>query len=429
MNDDRIFRKCAWRLLPFITLLYAINFIDRINVGFAALTMNRDLGLSPRVFGFGAGVFFVGYLVFQVPANAILIRLGARLWIFIMLAVWGITSSATAFVQHPLSFYSLRFLLGTAEAGLFPAMILYLTCWFPHSYRARLAAIVIAGGPIANIIVGPLSVAILGMDGTAGLHGWQWLFLLEGLPAFLISFAVFKLLPAGPSQAPWLSEQERTVVADRVAAEPSPADRRAFWSGLRDFRVLALGVIYFGIVVGIYGFDIWLPQIIQGLGFSNRLVGFLVMVPFCGGAMAQVLWGWSSDRRGERIWHIAIPALAAAVGFLGAGYLATPFLVIAALTLARTGMNSTFGPFWSLPFLFLGGRAAAGGIGIISTIAYLGGFVGPAVLGILRQQSGGYASGMAAMALALTFSAVVVLALGRAMAPTSAVITAKRVGA
>jgi ACS family tartrate transporter-like MFS transporter len=295
-------------------------------------------------------------------------------------------------------------------------MLLYFTVWFPQLYRARLIAIFMAGGPIANIVAGPLSVAILGMDGIAGLHGWQWLFLLEGLSAFLASFAVFRLLPHGPLQARWLNPQEKQLIATRLAAEPV-AMHDEFWSGLRNFRVVALGIIYFCIVIGIYGFDMWVPQIVQGLGFSTVAVGFLVAVPFGVAMCIQILCGWSSDRHGERIWHIALPVLAAAFGFLVTGYSSSPLLVIAALTLARAGMNASLGPFWSLPSLFLSGPAAAGGLAFINTIGYLGGFTGPAILGVLKQQSGVYSSGMAVMALAMIFAAGVVLMLGRSVRP------------
>jgi ACS family tartrate transporter-like MFS transporter len=273
-----------------------------------------------------------------------------------------------------------------------------------------------AGGPIANIVAGPLSVAILGMDGIAGLHGWQWLFLLEGLPAFLASFAVFRLLPHGPLQARWLNPEEKQLIATRLAGEPA-ALQGEFWSGLRSIRAVTLGIIYFCIVIGIYGFDMWVPQIVQALGFSTVAVGFLVAVPFGVAMCIQILCGWSSDRQGERIWHIALPVLAAAVGFLVTGYSNSPLLVIGALTIARAGMNASLGPFWSLPSLFLSGPAAAGGLALINTIGYLGGFTGPAILGVLKQRSGDYSSGMAFMALAMLVAAAVVVSLGRSVRP------------
>src|SRR5215471_4955151 len=244
MSDDRVFVKCAWRLIPFMVLLYVVSFIDRTNAGFAALTMNKDLGFSPTVFGFGAGIFFVGYALFQVPANVILERIGARRWVFGILAVWGLLSASNALVRSPTGFYAVRFFLGVAEAGFVPGMWLYLTYWFPRAYLARFTANFMIAVPLSVVIGGPLASLILQMNGVASLHGWQWLFLMEGLPAFLLSFAVLKLLPDRPSRASWLTDEQKRIIAVGLAAEDSPG-RSDLWSGLRDPRVLALGVASF----------------------------------------------------------------------------------------------------------------------------------------------------------------------------------------
>ena len=243
-EQDQVFTKCAWRLIPFMGLLYLVSFIDRTNAGFAALTMNKDLGFSPTVFGFGAGIFFIGYALFQVPANVILERIGARRWVFCIMAVWGLLSASNALVQTPISFYVVRFLLGVAEAGFVPGMFLYLTYWFPRGYLARFTAYFMIANPLSFVIGGPISSLILGMDGVAGLHGWQWMFLMEGLPAFLLAFAVLKFLPDGPARAAWLTSEEKDTIAARLATE-EPAGRPDLWSALRDPRVLALGIAYF----------------------------------------------------------------------------------------------------------------------------------------------------------------------------------------
>src|ERR1700694_769146 len=295
-------------------LLYVLNFLDRVNVGFAALTMNRDLHFTPEMFGFGAGILFVSYTFFQLPANMILDRIGARRWMFCILAVWGLLSAGCAFVTDAPGFYVLRFLLGAAEAGFFPGMIYYLTLWFPQSYRARYVAAFMTAQPVSFIVGAPLSTRILGLDGSGGLHGWQWLFLIEGLPALLLAFAVLKLLPDGPAEAAWLSEDEKATITARLAAEDT-SERRELLPALLDPRVYLLGLVIFGQNCGAYGVQLWLPQIVQAMGFSIRATGFIVALPFLAVVAAMVLCGFSSDVRRERVRHVAIPFLIAACGF------------------------------------------------------------------------------------------------------------------
>jgi ACS family tartrate transporter-like MFS transporter len=411
---DQIFAKCAWRLMPFILILRLVHVLDRSNVGFAALTMNRDLGFSPVVYGFGAGIFFIGYSLFEVPANVVLERVGARRWTFVILALWGTVSAACAFAQGPISFYVLRFLLGVAEGGFAPGMFFYLTLWFPHAYRARLIAMFMAAGPLSFIVGGPLSGFILGMEGIGGMHGWQWLFLIEGVPAAILAFAALRVLPDRPSQASWLSAEEKRDIAALLSVEDATKQHK-LWPALRDVRVLALGLVGIGIAFADYGLSLWLPQIVKSLGFSNLATGFIVALPFMAAMGAMVLWGRSSDRRGERVWHVALPVLLAACGLAAASVAPSDLLVLIALGFGVIGVFAAWGPFYSLPFSFLGGRAAAGGIALVLAITNIGGFLGSTAVGALTQATGNYDAGMIALALGLVLTAFIVLVLGRAM--------------
>lgn len=414
MQEDRVFARCARRLIPFMVVLYMFAWLDRVNVGFAALTMNRDLAFSPTVFGFGASVFFLGYFLFQVPANLLLARIGVRRWISCIVMVWGALSAANALVQGPVAFYVLRFLLGVAEAGLFPGMIFYLTLWFPQAYRARFTASFMAAIPLANIVGGPVSSLILELDGLAGLRGWQWLFLIEGLPACVIALAVPKLMPNGPAEAAWLDEREKAMISARLATEDA-AKRSDLWPALHDRRVLVLCLANFGIGFGGYGISIWLPQILQSMGYSNLSIGFVVAFLAVMGMAAMIAWGRSSDRRGELIWHVSLPLLVAAVGLVVVSLPQSAAVSLIALTCIVVGLLAADGPFYSLPSAFLGGVAAAGGIALVNAVGSLGAFMGPFVIGVLREETGGYGAGMLALAVAFALTAVLVLALGRSM--------------
>jgi MFS transporter, ACS family, tartrate transporter len=414
-EHDQIFAKCARRLIPFMMLLYIVNYLDRVNVGFAALTINKDLGFSPSVFGFGAGIFFLGYALCQVPANLIIERVGAKRAVFCIMAAWGLLSASTALVKGQTSFYLLRVLLGVAEAGFFPGMVFYLTLWFPRSYRARFTAIFVTAIPLASIIGGPLSGIILGMTGVAGLQGWQWLFLIEGLPAFLLSFAVLKWLPDGPAFASWLTGGEKEMIADQIKREGMTLERDV-WSGLRNSRVIAIALVGFGNGMALYGIQLWLPQIIKAMGFSNLATGFVAALPYMAGAVAMVYWGRSSDRRGERVWHIAIALFVAAVGLGLASIAPSNLLIVVALTIAIVGSLAYFGPFFSLPSSFLSGPAAAGGIALINTFTAFGGFLGPTLIGVIKQETGSYAAAMVTQGAGLMASAAIILMVGRAIA-------------
>jgi ACS family tartrate transporter-like MFS transporter len=414
MLEDKIFARCARRLIPFMVVLYMFAWLDRVNVGFAALTMNRDLGFSPTVFGLGASIFFLGYFAFQVPANLLLARIGVRRWISLIVMTWGALSAANALVEGPIAFYILRFLLGVAEAGLFPGMIFYLTLWFPQDYRARFTASFMAAIPLANIVGGPVSSLILELDGLAGLRGWQWLFLIEGLPACALALAVPSLMPNGPRDAHWLNDQEKAMISARLANEDA-AKPSALWPAMRDLRVIVLCLGNFGIGFGGYAISIWLPQILQSIGYSNLAIGFIVAFLSIMGMVAMIAWGRSSDRRKERIWHVSLPLLVAAAGLVVVSFPQSAAISLVAFTCIVVGLLAADGPFYSLPSAFLGGLAAAGGIALINAVGSLGAFMGPLAIGILREQTGGYATGMLALALCFALTSVLVLTLGRSM--------------
>jgi len=359
--------KATARLLPFLALAYMVNFLDRVNVGFAALHMNADLGLSPSVFGFGAGIFFVGYILCEIPSNLALQRFGARIWIARIMISWGVVACAMSLVSGATSFYVMRLLLGIAEAGFFPGIILYLTFWFPAAERARIIGMFMAAVPLATVIGGPVSGALLETHGFLGLAGWQWLFIVEGLPAILLGLAALKVLDDGPEHAGWLTPDERQALSATLAAE-AETSRVAGYGDLRAAvtrpRVLALGLLYFLMVVGLYGIGFWMPQVIGSFGLAPLQVGFLTAIPYLFAAIAMVWWGRRSDRTGERRWHIALPLLMAAAAFAWSAYSGPLIPTMVALTLATLGFYAAFGPFWSLPtaLLFLAGALALGGL-------------------------------------------------------------------
>lgn len=411
---ENIFTRIAWRLIPFMGLLYVVNFLDRVNVGFAALTMNRDLGLGAEAFGIGAGIFFLGYFFFEVPSNVILEKVGARLWIFRIMFTWGLVSMATAFAQGTWSFYGLRFLLGVAEAGFFPGMMLYLTYWFPQRERAKFNSLFFAAIPLSSALGSPLSGYILGFEGLYGLHGWQWLFLIEGLPSCLLAFAVLLFLPNGPVSAKFLDNAEKHYVLQELSKDAPP--RGDLWKGLGDWRVWILAVTDIGIIIALYGLGLWLPQIVKEMGFDNFQTGLVVALPYIASTIGMILWARSSDTLNERVWHVAIPALFASASLMAAAFLGVNLWAILALTFASVGIYAALVTYWTLPPSFLGGTAAAGGIAFINSVGNLGGFFGPYLMGWLKQSTGGYAAGMYALAGFLIVPAIVVVLLGRARA-------------
>jgi ACS family tartrate transporter-like MFS transporter len=410
--------KVTRRLLPFLFLLYVVCFLDRVNLGFAALQMNQDLGFSPAVYGFGAGIFFLGYVLCEVPSNLILARVGARRWIARIMITWGLIASAMMFIRGPLSLYGFRFLLGAAEAGFFPGMIYYLSNWYPPAERARAIARFMVAIPISSVVGGPISGALLGLDGRLGLAGWQWLFLLEGLPAVLLGFVVLAYLTERPEEATWLTPEEREWLSTHLSQE---REQRQRCHGLSVLQALTNPTVWqLGVLIllcnafGVYALGLWLPQIVRSLsGLSDFMVGVVTAVPNLVAAVIMVLVGAHSDRSGERLLHIAASATAAAIGFLGSAYLHSPMLVVLALSLAAAGLLSSHGPFWPLPSVFLSGSAAAGGIALIVSVANLAGFVGPYVMGLLKGSSGSFQSGLLGLGVASLAGAVLALWLRR----------------
>ena len=416
--EKRVMRKVALRIVPFIMLLYFISYIDRVNIGFAALTMNKDLGLSASVFGFGAGIFFWGYFLFEVPSNIALSKFGPRIWIARVMISWGLVSAMMAFVWSANSFYVMRFLLGAAEAGFFPGIIFYLSDWFPAHRRAAITSLFMAAAPLSVILGSPISSALLQMPDIAGLKSWQWLFIVEAMPAVVLGFVVLFYMTDKPEQATWLAREERDWLVATMAEErarKSTTARHSVWSGIADIRVLALALVYFGTSAGLYTLGIWAPQIIKSVGLTTMQVGFANAIPPTIAVFAMYAWSRHSDCRNERTWHVVIAALVAAVGLGLAGFSTTPLAVVAALTLVNIGISAAKPPLWSMPTLFLSGPAAATGIATINSIGNLGGFVGPAMIGWIKDQTGSFVGGLYFVAGLLVFSAVLTLVLSRSI--------------
>jgi ACS family tartrate transporter-like MFS transporter len=417
-------RRVALRLLPFLCVIYTIAFIARVNVGFAALSMSADLNLSSTAFGFGAGLFFVGYFLFEVPSNLILERVGARRWIARVMITWGIISVCFAFVLGSDSFYVMRFLLGAAEAGFFPGVILYLTYWFPKRYRGRVTAGFMTAIPIASFIAAPLSGYLLQLDGL-GLRNWQWMFVLEGLPSVALGVVVLRFLTDRPTQATWLSHDQRSWLASEMEAERETAaltsDRDdglgAVLRSMLSWNVLRLGLIYFGLTTGLYGIELWLPQIVKAFGLSNVEVGLVSAIPYAVAVGMMMLWASWSDRSGDRLNHVA---LACGIGCAGMGVAAAvnghPVWTVVCLSVAIAGVMSARPPFWTLPTEFLAGRKAAAGFAAINSIGNLGGFFGPTLIGYARELSGSFTLGLMASAATLLAACLFTLSLRRSAA-------------
>jgi ACS family tartrate transporter-like MFS transporter len=390
--------KISRRVVPFIGLLYVVNYIDRINLSFAALTMNKAIGLDSYYYGLGAGVFFFGYFIFEVPSNIILERVGARIWIARIMVSWGIVSAGMAFITGPTSFLIVRFLLGLAEAGFFPGMILYLTYWFPAAYRARVIGAFMVAIPISIAIGAPISTNIMELDGLLGFAGWQWLFLTEGAPAVLLGIYVLFHMTDRPSKARWLKPEERdwlerALQQERLSVEAAHSSFTLF-RALVDPRVLGLAFVYFGLAAGGYGMVYFLPQIIKGLGFSNYATGYVTSVPYLFGTAGMLLWGWYSDRVNERRWNLAASCLCAAVGLIGVGVFGGSYWGLAAMSVAAIGLYGSKPCFWPVPSIFLSGTAAAGAIAAINSIGNLGGYVGPFVVGWIKSSTGSFSAGL-----------------------------------
>jgi D-galactonate transporter len=411
--------RVTWRLLPFLLLLYIISWLDRVNVGFAKLQLNTDLGFSETMYGIGAGIFFVGYGLCEVPSNLLLVRFGARVWIARIMVTWGLISCAMMFVQGPTSFYLLRFLLGVAEAGFLPGIIYYLGDWFPGQHRARAVSWFMIGIPLSLVFGGPLSGWIMQhLDEYLGLHGWQWMFLIEGIPAVLLGFVVLRFLTEKPAEARWLAPEQRAWLTDRIGSEHRAAHSRhgfGLRAALTHPTVWLLAVVMFCCQTGSYGLSFWVPSIIQSLtGYPEFAVGTLTSIPYIAAALAMVLVGRSSDRSGERFMHVAIPSLVGAAGFLAMGFLHSPWLAILALSIAAAGDYCTRGPFWALPGKFLTGSAAAGAIALINSMGAFGGAIAPPTVGRLKEITGGFIVPMMVLSGVLVVGAILTLFLRRA---------------
>lgn len=418
-EQEKTLSKVLWKIVPFLLLCYVFAYLDRVNVGVASLTMNKDLGLTPSQFGWSAGLFFFGYFLAEVPSNLMLQKVGARKWIARILVTWGLLSAATAFVVGPASFGVMRFLLGLGEAGFTPGVFLYFTYWFPSRYRGKATAAFLLGIPIANIVGAPLSSSLLALDGLAGLKGWQWLLLLEGLPASVLGIACWFTLTDKPEDAKWLSLEERTWLAGVLAAEQRDiAANHA--SSLRDafvnWRVQVCAAINFCAIIGSVGIGLWMPQILKGFGFGVVQVGFIAAIPYVCGAAGMMLWARLSDAGTDRSWYVAAALLAGAAALVACALAASSALLsIVALCAAVTGIMCYQSTFWPIPSSLLTGSAAAGGLALIVSIGNLGGFVGPYLIGEIRQATGSFSWALAAVAGFLMVGAVLIRVVGASL--------------
>ncbi|MCU1522533.1 MAG: hypothetical protein JWM13_100 [Arthrobacter sp.] len=409
---QRTLRKVRNRLMPLIVLLYFIAYLDRNNVGFAKLTMSEDIGLSASAYGLGAGIFFLGYALLEIPSNAGMYRFGARKWIARILISWGIFATAMALVNGETAFYVIRFLLGAAEAGFFPAILFFLTLWFPAAQRVTVLGIFILAQPISNALGAPVSGLLLQMDGIMGLHGWQWLYIIEGIPAILLGLLTPILMTDRPSHAHWLADDERewlTRTMDAELAHKQKGQPHHFLAGLKDPRTIAYSALYFGLVCGIYGLGLWMPTIVAALGrFTTTEVGFIVAIPYTIAAVFVYFWGRRSDRTGNRVMHASISMVMAAIGLLAAGYLVQVNAVLAlmALTLAAMGIYSAIAPFLAMPSTALVGAAAAAGLAMVNSLGNLGGFVAPYAVGLFNDATGDNRSGLVFLSACLGITAV-----------------------
>jgi len=405
--------KVTRRLFPFMIILTMVNFIDRVNIGFAALTMNKDLGIDPAVFGLAAGIFFLGYVLFEVPSNVLLHRIGANISLARIMFTWGVVVIGLAFVNGATGLYIMRFLLGVAEAGFIPGMTLYILLWVPLRHRARLTAYWILATPFAGIVGGPLAGLLLQLDGVLGFRGWQWLFIAEGLPAVLLSIVTYFYLTPSPAKAQWLSDNERQWLQRTLAQEDEQihAETRqklSLGAALLNWRVLVLGLLYIGMNMGLSGINNWMPTIIKSLGtLTNFEVTCVSAIPWICAAFAAILWGRHSDRRNERYVNLAIPLIVGALGFAASAYVGSPLLGIVCLSIAVMGVIAGYTVFWVVPGTFLTGVAVAGGIALVNSMGNLGGFIAPFAIGWIKQGTGSFTDALLVLAGAMAASGVI----------------------
>jgi MFS family permease len=414
--------KARRRLIPFLFLLYVVSYLDRINVGFAALQMNAALGFSNVTYSLGAGIFFLSYTLLEIPSNVILARVGARRWIARIMISWGLVSAGMMFVRSATGFYVLRFLLGAAEAGFFPGIIYCLTRWFPARERARAIAGFMTAVVIAGIVGGPVSGTLLSLDGVGGLAGWQWLFVVEGLPAVVLGFVVLRVLPEVPSQARWLTPAEQTALTTQLEEEAALSALKGSVHSVRGAltsgRMWLLAAVYFTIPVELYALSFWLPQIVKGAsGASDFMVGVLSAIPYAVAAVAMVVVGRHSDATGERRWHIALSAVVGGVALALTGFVRGVVPSIVLLSCATAGLASMLGPFWAFATSFLGGIGAAAGIALVNSVGNIGGFVGPNIVGFVREATSEFAAGLAIVGVILVAGGALVLTVNPSKKP------------
>jgi MFS transporter, ACS family, tartrate transporter len=395
-------RAISWRLIPFLVLAYFFSYLDRVNLGFAALTMNAELKFTPLIFSWGAGIFFIGYFIFEVPSNLALERFGASRWIARIMVTWGVISALMALVSGEWSFYILRFLLGVAEAGFFPGIILYLTYWYPAEYRARFLAAFAIAVPVSTVIGAPISGLLLGLDGAMGLKGWQWLFIIEGVPSVLLGVVTWFYLTDRPEHADWLTSEQKAWLSSRLKAEiaaKQAAKHLMLREALSSPKVIALSLVYFGFVAALYGMQFWLPQIVKAFGLSNARTGFVTAIPYLFGTIAMILWARHSDATRERVMHVGAPLLLTAVALGLSSTISNPTMTVVVLTIAAIGMFCTFAVFWTLPTAWLSGTAAAGALALINSIGNLAGFGGPYLIGWAKETTGNTSTGLLVLAV------------------------------
>lgn len=411
-SESSAFAKAMLRLVPFLFLCYLAAYLDRINVAFAKLQMLNDLGLNEAIYGFGASVFFIGYLLFEVPSNLMLLRVGPRRWIARIMVTWGVISACMMFVRTPLEFYITRFLLGVAEAGFFPAIVLYLTYWFPSSRRSKVTALFMTGIPMSGVIGGPLSGWLMTqLGGVHGMAGWQWLFLLEGMPTVIFGVIAFFYLDDKVEEAEWLSESEKDAIMRKLQEEAPKSALHSALDGLLSPKILLVSGIYFFYTMGLYGVSFWLPTLIKSSGVSDPLnVGLLTAIPYAAGAVAMIAVSQSSDRTGERRWHLIVPGLIGALGLaISVSFAHSTVLAMIGLTIGTMGVMTTISQFWVLPPAFLGGAAAAAGLALANSVGSISGVVSPSLIGVIKNATGSAGAGVAVLSVSLLVGGALVL--------------------
>lgn len=414
--EDAAYARVTWRLLPLLFICYVAAYLDRVNVGFAKLQKLNELHFSEAVYGLGAGIFFIGYFIFEVPSNLALHRFGARKWIARIMISWGVISGCMMFVQTATSFYILRFLLGVAEAGFFPGIILYLTYWYPAARRSKVTSLFMTGIPMAGVIGGPLSGWILSVfDGVQGMSGWKWSFLIEAVPSILLGVVVLLVLKDKIADARWLTDSEKQMLQRNIDADGANIESHSALGAFRNLKVWVLSAAYFGFIMGLYGIGFWLPSLVKASGVADTTtIGLLVALPYAAAVICMIWTSRNSDRTGERRWHIAIPALAGAVGLVASTLVPqTPLWAVVTLTIATMGILTGLAQFWCLPPAFLGGAAAAAGIALINSVGNLAGFVSPFIVGWIKDVTGSTNNGLFVIAASLIVGGAIVLSMSR----------------